>query len=114
MDVKALIVGKGVADAMLKCADMSIDPDYAGASGIRRVGLYGSIPVWIDPLLSDDKVMVSYKADTGDLPPDQCMVDPRRDHPDGENWIPLSDGPRGRCEDHATATGRDQGTPRSP
>jgi len=111
--VTALIVGKGVADAMLKCADMRIDPDYAKSSGIRRVGFYGKIPVWIDPLLADDKVMVSYKADTSGPVHDQGMVDRWKDHPDGENWILLADGPRGRREAHTTTTGRAEGTPRS-
>jgi len=105
MDVKALIVGKGVADAMLKCADMRVDPNYDNSSGIRRVGLYGDIPVWLDPLFAINKVMITYQADPGDEDQDQGMVDRWKDHPDGENWILLADSPRGQREAHTTTTG---------
>lgn len=111
MNVRTLIVGQGVADVMIECAEMVVDLNYGKVSGIQKVGVYGRYPVWLDPSFPDNKVMVTYKADPSDDAANESMVDPWKDGPDGGKWILLSDDQRGQREAHTTTAGRAQRTP---
>jgi hypothetical protein len=90
MNVRTLIVSKAVADTMIKCADMVVNPNYDHAAGIRKLGMYGRYPVWVDPLLSDEKVMITYKADSVDDAHCKSMVERWRSQLDDDAYILLS------------------------
>lgn len=113
MNVKTIIVGQGVADTMVKCIEMVVDPNFAVTSGIRKVGMFGRYPVWLDPLFDDDKVMITYRADSGDDAPCKSMVESWKDQLDTGDWILLSDSPKGRLDraNNTTPSGRTQRAP---
>ena len=96
MDVKALIVGRGVLDVMLNSPHMGCLCEYNESETIHQIGLYGAYPVYWDESLADNKLMVSYTQHPGGSEPDQAMVKRWRDqlpsHPDGDGWILLTQG----------------------
>jgi len=113
MNVRTLIVSNAVAETMVKCADMVVNPNYGNTAGIQKLGMYGRYPVWVDPLLADHKVMITYKADSGDDAACKSMVERWRDQLDDGACILLSDGPEGQIDrdTHRTATGGAQRAP---
>jgi len=90
MSAKTLIVSTQVKDVLLTVPGFEVDESYCGISRIQRVDLYGDLPVYWDPMLVADKVLVTYSVD-GE--PSSAEVDRLRalaTGPSGENWIPLA------------------------
>ena len=95
MDVKALVVGKGVLDAMVASPHLNASEPWDEAESIHRIGHYGQIPVYYDEALPNDKIIVAYTLSSGEGEPDPERVKHWRgelpNNPDGGDWVLLTD-----------------------
>ncbi len=69
MKVKALIVGKAIAEEMCKHEHFVLGEKDLH-SGVKRLGTIDTIPLYLDPLLKPGKMLISHVYEEGDEPPE--------------------------------------------
>lgn len=95
MDVKVLVVGKGVLEVISRSPHLTACEDLDPTASIQRIGIFGHYPVYYDESLPPDKIIIAYTPDPGEGELDPERVKHWRDelpeNHDGGDWVLLTD-----------------------